>query len=114
MLGCSSRVPSNEVPGTYVASYPFGTATLTLHEDGIFTQQVSIQGQRPATARGSWTFDQKESSLTLYGSMQVVDGHGRLKSDWQSVLPEPVVASVERLWFKINIGSGGEYPYIKK
>ena len=64
LIGCSTTVSSEKVYGTYVASYPFGTATLALNRDGSFSQQVTIKGQAPATAKGSWSFDPIRSKIT--------------------------------------------------
>ena len=47
MAGCS--VPLEKLYGTYVASYPFGTETITLHRDGSFIQHVVVNG-KSATA----------------------------------------------------------------
>ena len=84
LVGCSMTVSSEKVPGTYLASYPFGSETLTFNRDGSFFQQVKINAQSTATARGSWVFDPKQSRIDLDGSMVVVDGFGNLKSDWET------------------------------
>jgi hypothetical protein len=45
----------------------------------------------------------------------VVDnGFGKLRTDWRKVEPGLVSLPVEMLWFKITIGSGGEFPYLKQ
>jgi hypothetical protein len=113
LIGCSTTVPSGKVYGTYVASYPFGTATLTLNRDGSFTQRATIKGQPPATVQGSWSFDPIHSKITMHGAMNVIDGYGHLNNDWRTTDDLPEVP-VERLWFKINIESSTEYPYVKQ
>jgi len=114
-LGCSITVPQDEVYGTYVASYPFGNETLTLNRDQTFLQQAVINGQAPVTAHGRWVFDSADSRVNFYGSMQVVDGIGHLRSDWRTIGPGLTGSmSVERIWFRVQIGSGGEYPYVKR
>ena len=112
LIGCSTTVSSEKVYGTYVASYPFGTATLALNRDGSFSQQVTIKGQAPATAKGSWSFDPIRSKITLHGAMAVVDGYGHLSHDWRTPddLPDQ---PVERLWFRVAIETSTEYPYVK-
>jgi hypothetical protein len=114
MIGCSKSVPAEKVPGTYVASYPFGRETLILDRGGTFTQRVELEGEAVVTVSGTWKFDQKESYLRLQGLLSVVDGFGHLNNGWRKSGSGTASLSVERLWFKINIGSGGQYPYIKR
>ena len=68
-VGCSMTVPAEKAYGTYVASYPFGTEKLTLNHDGTFVQEVTIEKQTQATARGSWTFDADKSRVELNGEL---------------------------------------------
>jgi hypothetical protein len=107
-------VRPEKVPGTYVASYPFGTEKLTLNADGTFLQEVTINSEVPETVRGSWKFDGHDSRVNLYGSMVVVDGFGALRRDWRIVASGFVSMDVEMHWSKILIGSAGECPYIKQ
>ena len=108
-------VPAEKVYGTYVASYPFGTETLTLNRDGTFVQQVHMKNEHPVTVRGSWSFDPKEKSrVDLYGLMFVVDGFSELRSDWRTVKPGLASFGVQRRWFKVMMGSAGRYPYVKQ
>jgi hypothetical protein len=110
LVGCSMTVSSEKVPETYLASYPFGSETLTLNRDGSFFQQVKINAQPTATARGSWVFDPKESRIDLCGLMVVVDGFDDLKSNWKTVAPGVASFGVERHWFHVLMGSAGKYP----
>src|SRR5205823_8516421 len=113
-VACSMTVRHEKVPGTYVASYPFGTETLTLNAVGTFLQEVTIKSEVPERVRGSWKFDGRDSRLTLYGSMVVVDGFGKLRHDWRTVTSGVDSMDVEMHWFKILIGSARECPYIKQ
>ena len=113
-MSCSRSVPPETVPGTYVASYPFGTETLTLNSDGSFTHQIEIKGETPITTTGTWEFDSKESYVRLNDFLSVVDGFGHLKSDWRATKPAPAALPAGRLWFRITIDSGAEYPYVKQ
>ena len=114
LISCFTNVPPEKVYGTYVASYPFGTETLTLNQDGSFVQQVAIKGQPPVTVQGSWSSEPNNKHVILKGSMMVVDGFGKLRSDWR-IVPSGIVAiSTERLWFRVVLNSGGQYPYIKQ
>ena len=111
---CSRRVDAAEVYGEYVASYPFGTEILTLQRDGNFVQRVTVQNQPPTEVKGTWRFDPKESRITLSGSMVVVDGFDKLRSDWRSVTPGVVSIDVERHWFRVLLASAQEHPYVKQ
>jgi hypothetical protein len=44
-------VSAAEVVGTYVASYPFGTETITLNPDGTYVQRVEVAGDPPPQPR---------------------------------------------------------------
>jgi hypothetical protein len=113
MLGCSSSVPVEKVYGSYVASYPFGTETITLNRDGTVVQLVAIKGQPPITVHGTWEFDSGESRVNLSGLMVVVDGFGHLQSDWQTVKAGTVSRDVELRWFRVVMASAATYPYVK-
>ena len=115
LIACSATVPSEKVYGTYVASYPFGTETLTLNRDGTFVQQVHMKNEQPVTARGSWTFYPKaKSRVDLDGFMAVLDEFDHLRSDWQKVAPGFASMDVETRSFRIVIGSAGKFPYVKQ
>ncbi len=114
LIGCAINVPLKKVYGTYKASYPFGTKTITLNRDGSFAQQVAMKGQRPVTVNGKWDFDPQGSRVNLYGLMIVVDGVGHLRSDWQTVTPGIVSLDVEMHWFRTIMASAATYPYIKQ
>jgi hypothetical protein len=113
-LGCSLTVPTEEVYGTYVRSYPFGTETITLNRDGTFAQRVAIKQEEPVTVRGTWDFDPKESRASFYGALLVTDGFGNLRKDWRTVTTGIVSLDVERHWFKIVMASAETYPYVKQ
>src|SRR5260370_4731353 len=71
LVSCCMTVPAEKVYGTYVASYPFGTETITLNRDGTFVQRVAIKQEQSVTVRGTWDFDPKESRANFYGAMIV-------------------------------------------
>ena len=115
MLRCSWHVPHERVYGTYVASYPYGTETITLKSDGTFVQEVVIGKEQPVTVQGVWEFDSRRSThVVLRGAMAVDDGVGHLRSDWRKAGSFIVNHSVGIEWFKVVMGSGGEYPLIKQ
>ena len=108
------HVPAAKVCGTYAASYPYGTETLTLNRDGTFDQRVVVNRGHPVAARGRWEFDSDDSRITLYGAMSVDNGFGNLRGDWQRTDSGLVALSVEMHWFRVVIGSGEAYPYRKQ
>ena len=91
-------------------------ARKVLERDGTFKQRVALENEKPVTVRGSWQFDPRSerTRLDLYGSLVVDNGFGKLRTDWRKVEPGLVSLPVEMLWFKITIGSGGEFPYLKQ
>jgi hypothetical protein len=114
LAGCSMTVPADKVYGTYVASYPFGTETITLNRDGTFVQRVAIKQEQPVTVRGTWDFDPKESRANFYGAMIVADGFDHLRRDWRTVTTGIVSLDVERHWFRVMMGSAATFPYIRQ
>jgi hypothetical protein len=114
LSGCSLSVPVDEVYGTYIASYPFGTETLTLNRDGTFVQKVVVEHQGFAGAQGKWEFDASESLVTFYGALVVDDGRDHVRPDWR--VPPSGVAGfyVEKEWFTVVMASGLPHPYIKQ
>jgi len=113
-LGCSSRVPIEEMYGTYVASYPFGTDTITLNRDGTFVQRVAISQEQPVIVRGTWDFDAKVHRISLYGVLLVTDGLGNLRKDWRTVTKGIVSPDVDKRWFKVVMTLDQEYLYVKQ
>jgi hypothetical protein len=114
LMGCSTKVASEKVYGSYVASYPFGTETITLNRDGSVVQLVVINGQPPVTVHGTWEFDPEASRVNFSGLMVVADGFGHLRNDWQTVRAGTVSRDVELHWFRVVMASGATYPYVKR
>jgi|GraSoiStandDraft_24_1057298.scaffolds.fasta_scaffold146365_2 hypothetical protein len=113
LAGCSTTVAPEKVYGTYLADYPFGSASLKLEHDGSFVQEVTIKDQEPKTVRGSWNFDRVRSEITLHGALAVADGYGHLSNSWQTT-EDLVNQRVERLWFRVVIEISVDYPYVKQ
>jgi hypothetical protein len=114
LVACWHRVSPGNLPGTYVATYPFGTETLTLNQDGSFTQQITIKNEQPLITKGSWVFDPQESRLNLSGLTVAVDGLGHLIHDWRTAEPGTGSLPVDIVWFKITVNSGAPYPYTNR
>lgn len=114
LTGCAMSVPAEKVYGAYVAAYPYGTETIDLSADGTFVQRAKIGNETPLTVRGRWEFDPKDSRVTLHGAIIVDDGFGHLRGDWKKESSGLVSLSVEMHWFRIVMGSGLPYPYLKQ
>ena len=114
LSGCSAKMSIDDVFGTYIASYPFGTETLTFNHDMTFVQHVQITGDpKAANMKGTWSFDSNTSYVELHDYLQAADGFGKLRPDWRKV-SAMAYEPVERQFFKIIINSGAEYPYMKQ
>jgi hypothetical protein len=114
VVGCSMTVRADKVYGTYVASYPFGTDTVTLNRDGTFVQCVAIRQEQPVTVHGTWDFDQTESRANFYRALIVTDGFDNLRRDWRIATTGIVSLDVERHWFRVVMASGTTHPYVKQ
>ncbi len=114
LVACSMTVPAEEVYGTYVASYPFGTGTIMLNRDETFVQRVAIKQEQPVTVRGKWDFDPKESRASFYGALIVADPFDDLREDWRTPTTGIVSLDVERRWFRVLMDSASTYPYVKQ
>lgn len=114
LIGCAINVPLKKVYGTYKASYPFGTETITLNEDGSFVQKVAVKDQAPVTFQGKWDFDSQGSRVNFDRLMMVIDGTGHLKSDWRTATPGIASLDVETHWFRIIMASASPHPYVKQ
>jgi hypothetical protein len=114
LTGCAMNVPIEKIYGVYVVTYPYGTETLTLNTDGTFAQRVIIHDETQLTVRGQWEFDPNDSRVTLHRAIIVDDGFGHLRADWKKESSGLVALSVEMHWFRIIMGSGLSYPYLKQ
>ena len=115
MVGRWGSVPQDQVYGRYVATYPFGTETLVLNRDGSYEQQFAVEAQPQVTTHGTWGFDSKhQSRVTLREFVNVHAGFGKLNSNWRTEQSGIASLGIEIQWFKVIMGGGGDYPYIKQ
>ncbi len=113
-MGCSTNVPREKVCGSYVASYPFGTETITLKPDGTVEQQIVIKNQPPVTVQAKWEFDDKTSRIDFSGLKVVLDGLGQQRSNWQTAETGTVSRDLELHWSRVVMASAAKYPYVKR
>ena len=118
--GCSKAVSIEDLYGVYVASYPFGSDTITLKRDGQFIQSVQMKNEtRPVTAEGRWTFNSdsySSSYVTFYaGYLRVDDGFGRLNPNWRNPPNNTLaVPPVHKGLSNILINPEAKFPYVKQ
>ncbi|MCU1309320.1 MAG: hypothetical protein JWO20_445 [Candidatus Angelobacter sp.] len=112
--GCATKVSTDKVSGTYLASYPFGSEQLTLNPNGTFVQKVVLNGEEPAEQQGSWIFDPETSYVTFRNLAVVADGFGNRIDNWRNSKPIASSLPVERFYFKIRISDSAKFPYTKQ
>jgi hypothetical protein len=105
------NIPEDEWPGRYVASYSFGTDTLTLKADHTFSQLVTV-GDEEKTIAGEWRKRESDGYLQLERWLMVPDGFGERNPDWMT--PDRASLPVERIWGRLEINSGAPHPYRKR
>ncbi len=104
--GCGN-LKEEDLYGTYVAKYPFGTEKLVLKAHGEFTQEVDIIGDdKIISTRGYWRFNAAMQDVSLEGSLQVQDGYGHLDRDykipWRGNNAKPIFHFFP--WSRIKLG----------
>lgn len=112
VIACSSTVPLEKLYGIYRREYPKGFEILSLRRDGTFTQEVNLTGQPQTVVSGTWSFDNDKSAITFNGLLWVVGEFGEVEPDWRT--PRVDRSGVEMVWFGIEIGSGGSFPYVRE
>jgi hypothetical protein len=114
ICGACAAGSIDEVCGTYVVAYPFGTDTITLNRDGTSIQKVTVAGDPiPEIAVGHWSFDPSNGYVTLDVYLAIDDGYAKLNGNWRT--PHRGFAAnlpVEKFIFITTMGS--KYPYIKQ
>lgn len=101
---------AENVVGTYVASWPFGTDTITLNIDGTFVQQVEVNNEpRRGTIKGSWTLTDRYVRLDTY--LAIADGFGKFNSKWRD--PSKATLPIDTLFFITLMNSGAVHPYVR-
>lgn len=116
LTGCSMNVPTEKVYGVYVASYPYGTETVTLNRDGTFVQSIAVKQENTVTVHGTWEFEPgtKETRVTFHGARVVDGGSDHPVEGWQSAPIGLVSLDIETQWFHIVMASGSAHPYMKQ
>lgn len=88
---CSPPPTPADLPGEYVAYYPFGTARISLRADGTFRQEIARRGHDgTAVATGKWEYELSGNRIDLgrvylYGCMTFADGSGGMRPNYREV-----------------------------
>jgi hypothetical protein len=86
LVGCSGSIDRQELPGTYVLAYDYGTERLSIGADGSYTQEFAEpRGQFQAINTGRWEPGRGDfwdgDLIKLSDPVIVDDGFGR-RSDF--------------------------------
>jgi hypothetical protein len=121
--GCvvSSRpggIARDELVGSYEVAFPFGHSSLRLGNDGRYTQEVEIGGQRASTS-GTWSHEAREwfADLTLHDALHPTDGFGRMNHGWRTPFAGASVMPIARRFVvggPIEIAVDEDYSYSKR
>lgn len=112
----TSTVKKSEIKGVYVANYSFGVEKINLKADGIYFQQMTVNGdQKTYEKSGAWKFDPETNYITIENCYIIADGFGKLRKDYSVPSNGLSLLPVWRHIFsrKIYIGTDELTPYIK-
>lgn len=74
-----TALSEEEVPGVYVAKYPFGTSTLLVSSNHTFAQEAVIVAKNQILrSSGTWRFDSRDGVLQVTGGLSLTNGEGAL------------------------------------
>jgi hypothetical protein len=85
-VGCSKSIGREELSGTYLLAYDYGTERLSIHPDGSYTQEFAEPGGQFRTINtGRWELGRGDSwdgdVIKLFDPIVVDDGFGH-RSDF--------------------------------
>jgi len=123
--GCGKPISKSDLPGSYLADFGFATDTLTIKDDGQFTQTIKITADgRVVTKNGNWHFNQGDRNILLDKNyMLVIDGVSKMIPDFDRPnTNSALIGPVRRRFGKLEIGGddlpwgriGAELPYKKQ
>jgi hypothetical protein len=120
---CGRPITKSDLTGTYVADFGFATDSLSINEDGGFTQTIKVKADsKLTTANGKWRFDPRAREIHFSEFMVVINGFGEMVRDFDDPRKRgPQFAPVRRVLGKLEIGGddlpwgrrGAEVPYKK-
>lgn len=83
LLTACTPVKEQDLYGTYLAKYPFGSEKLTLNSNGIYKQEVTITGNSETLEHeGRWRFAAEDNYVELENGLAVQNAFGELSKDY--------------------------------
>ena len=115
--GCSKQVDETEIPGIYIAEYPFATETVTINNNGKFVQSIKVKvNNKVVTTNGSWRFDPNNKDVYFSKEfMVIIDGFGEMIFNFDNPTRRAIsILPVQSIFGKVQIGVDPRIPYIKQ
>ena len=79
-LCCGSKVEINEIVGSYIMQYPYGTEELLIEKRGYYMQTFRVKGENNVwTNKGKWEYDEKGSRIILLDAILIDDNFGKMR-----------------------------------
>ena len=88
MLGCQSKIDYKEIPGIYIAEYPYGVEQLKITSDGFYEQSFGTSDKTLTFLnKGKWDIRLEGRKIVLKNPVMVADGFGKkslkpFSGDW--------------------------------
>lgn len=114
--GCLLHPDTEEIPGTYVAEYEFGTDSLILEPDGTYTQEIKVKRRsEPLRVTGIWKYDQSESRVNLSDVYLIPNPYSDEWDEATATNRGSANLPVERYFFsrKLRFGPDEGHPFNK-
>lgn len=115
--GCLYPTDRDELLGTYIAEYEFGTDTLELKSDGTYTQEITLkEGGKVIRGDGRWTYDQTRYYIDFEDLYVLSDGYGNKSDDYKN-LPRGLASLPPERYFwsrRLRLGPDEGTPYNKQ
>lgn len=106
-LSCS-RVQEQDLYGTYLAQYEFGSEKLILHPNGEYEQNIEIKLTSESFQKlGKWKYNPEQNDVELEDAYSVQDGFGQLDNSYHIAKNGRVLRGIDRWfpWSSIKLGS---------
>jgi hypothetical protein len=102
--GCNLLAREEDVPGTYMLQYPFGTETIIIAADHTFAQEVVVpEDNRTLRIKGKWSFHPEHVRLVLNRGFVLGRG-GKLSPIYNELKTSDIVLTVSKQLVAGKIG----------
>lgn len=97
LLSACTPVKEQDLYGTYLAKYLFGSEKLTLNANGTYKQEVTIKGEpKILEHEGRWRFAAEDNYVELENGLAVQNGFGELSKDYSVPFDGLVLCKIRR------------------